>query len=547
MKSVTVVGSGASGVHFALTLLRKGYRVRLLDVGRTPSAPPPLPDADLEGLKRGLDDPVRYFLGDDFGGVTLPDDRGEFYGIPPSKDHVFDVPGAPPVRTRGFQPMRSHARGGLAQAWTAGVYPWSEADLEDFPFGYRGLESRYAEVSRRIGICGAEDDLAPYLPVHEGLMPPLELDAHSRQLRRRYRSRKRRLADRLGVRMGLSRIATLSRDRDDRGACDRLGRCLWGCPRDSLYTPSMTVEECRRYEGFEYLPGTLVSHFEFDDDGRVRKVVARDVGEAGNGGGAAGDGGGRELPVETLALAAGTLSTTAIYLRSWWEVRGRELGLPGLMDNRQVLVPFVNLRRLGAPHDASAYQYHQLLLGVSPEEGHPYVHGQVTTLTTAQAHPVVQRFPVDTENGLFFFRNLRAALGVVNVNFHDDRRATNRISLRSRGQGAGPELLAEYEPSADEDARLDRGVGRIRRALRSLGCVAPRAMVHVRPMGASVHYAGTLPMTTEDGPHSATPECRIRGFRNLYVVDGATFPFLPAKNLTFTLMANAVRVAEEAF
>jgi hypothetical protein len=31
------------------------------------------------------------------------------------------------------------------------------------------------------------------------------------------------------------------------------------------------------------------------------------------------------------------------------------------------------------------------------------------------------------------------------------------------------------------------------------------------------------------------------------VVDGAVMPFLPAKNLTFTLMANAVRIAETAF
>jgi hypothetical protein len=29
--------------------------------------------------------------------------------------------------------------------------------------------------------------------------------------------------------------------------------------------------------------------------------------------------------------------------------------------------------------------------------------------------------------------------------------------------------------------------------------------------------------------------------------DGSTFPDLPAKNLTFTLMANATRIAEEAF
>jgi choline dehydrogenase-like flavoprotein len=35
----------------------------------------------------------------------------------------------------------------------------------------------------------------------------------------------------------------------------------------------------------------------------------------------------------------------------------------------------------------------------------------------------------------------------------------------------------------------------------------------------------------------------VRGFRGLHVVDGASFPWLPAKNLTFTLMANAVRIA----
>ena len=34
---------------------------------------------------------------------------------------------------------------------------------------------------------------------------------------------------------------------------------------------------------------------------------------------------------------------------------------------------------------------------------------------------------------------------------------------------------------------------------------------------------------------------------NLFFVDGSTFPFLPAKNITFTLMANAVRIAHCAF
>ncbi len=72
-------------------------------------------------------------------------------------------------------------------------------------------------------------------------------------------------------------------------------------------------------------------------------------------------------------------------------------------------------------------------------------------------------------------------------------------------------------------------------------------MAHMRPMGASVHYAGTIPMTREAAPLTATPEGQSRDFRNLWLVDGSTFPFLPAKNLTLTLMANSARIADRSF
>jgi choline dehydrogenase-like flavoprotein len=66
-------------------------------------------------------------------------------------------------------------------------------------------------------------------------------------------------------------------------------------------------------------------------------------------------------------------------------------------------------------------------------------------------------------------------------------------------------------------------------------------------MGASVHYAGTLPMSRRRAAYATSEYCQSHDFGNLYIVDGTTFPFLPSKNLTFTLMANAVRVAESAF
>ena len=89
-------------------------------------------------------------------------------------------------------------------------------------------------------------------------------------------------------------------------------------------------------------------------------------------------------------------------------------------------------------------------------------------------------------------------------------------------------------------------IRRFRSFLAALGCIAPPNMTRLRPMGASVHYAGTLPMS-DTGPDLTTDRMgRCRPFENLLFADSSTFPALPAKNLTFTLMANATRIAQEA-
>ena len=172
MARVSVVGSGASGVHFALTLLEKGYDVTMLDVGHEPPVPPPLPAASLEALKETLDDPTRYFLGARYESVVFPDAEAEYYGFPPSKTYVFEPPRGFGWQARGFAPLFSFARGGLAETWTGGCYPFNDAELAAFPFSYRELGPCYDEIARRIGITGEEDDLARFMPVHGHLLAP---------------------------------------------------------------------------------------------------------------------------------------------------------------------------------------------------------------------------------------------------------------------------------------------------------------------------------------------------------------------------------------
>jgi choline dehydrogenase-like flavoprotein len=530
--TVTVVGSGASGVHFALTLLRKGISVTMLDVGRQGGAPVS-PASSLTELKDTLADPCGYFLGTHYEGVLLPAADGEYYGIPPGKQYVFDQPEGFGHASTGFAPLFSFARGGLAEAWTGGCYPLNVDELTEFPFAYGDLAPQYDEVARRIGITGAEDDLARFLPVHDHLLPPLTLDRHSEKLLATY-ERTREKLNRRGTYIGRTRVATLSRPLGSREPCDYLGRCLWGCPRNALYTPSQTLRECQTHAGFTYVPDVAVDRFAIGAGNRVHSVIARPV-----------DGGPETaFPVDRVALAAGTLSSTRIFLTSVLRETGQRVRLHGLMDNRQILVPFVNLDMIGESFSSETYQYH--LLGMGIESGAPrdYVHGQITTLKTALLHPIIQRLPFDLSTSTYLMRAMHAALGIVNVNFRDTRRESSYVELSDETL---PRLTLHYRPDSDEVGRVKDAMQKVKRVLFALRCLVPPGMAHVRPMGASVHYAGTLPMTHTPAPFTTTPFCESREFPNLLLVDGATFPFLPAKNITFTLMANAVRVAEAAF
>ncbi len=514
--------------------------VTMIDAGRS-IATPEAPTVAFDRLTHALPDAPAFWLGPDLDGALLPGRTREYYGFPPHREAYFRGESRAPMDPIGFEPLTSTVRGGLAEAWTAGAFPFDAEDLRAFPFSLDTLLPYYGLVAKRIGITGAIDDLAHDVPVHAHLDAPLPLDAHSAALLAAYTRRRGELTA-LGVRLGRSRTAVLREGRDGRQGCDSLGRCLWGCPREAIWTPSLSLRQLEREPRFDYRPGWLVTRVALDASRRAVGVVAESLE----------DGAVRTWEARRVVLAAGTLGTSRIVLSTLRHHGGDASPLEGLMDNRQVLVPFITPSRLGAGPELNAYQYHQLAMGLSPlgDRPHPplekhYVHCLITILKGVMIHPIVQTLPVDLRTALALFRLTHGALGIANVNLADTRRPGNRISLDLPTHAGEPERLRiEYRPTDDEPQRLRHTLARVRRALRTLGSHALPGMAHVRPMGAGVHYAGTLPMSHEARPRSTDPDGRLRDVHGVWVIDGSTLPFLPSKNLTFTLMANAARIAE---
>lgn len=535
MKRFVVVGSGPTGVHFSLTLLKKGHQVTMLDAGNRRSEPA-LANENFDELKDRLPDPVAYFLGPRFDAVVLPGTRESFYTFPPSKNFVFATPQGFSYRSERMFPRFSFAQGGLAESWTGGVYPYTDAELADYPIGYADLRPGYHEVARRIGIAAERDDLEPFMPYEAEYLEPLPLDAHSSHLLSVY-ARRRTVANRaFGAYLGRSRVATISRHYAGRRACNQCGRCLLGCPTRSIYSPTSTLGECLGYPTFEYRPDVLVTSFAYTDDQRITGISGVSLkGEQK-----------LEFKGDEYVLAAGTLLSAKIMLDSIYCKTGRVEALSGLMDNRMIHLPFLTFAMIGKPASNASYQFHHLALGLVAPDQRDYLHGQITTLKGASVHPILQSMPVDLRSAIGIFRTIRSGLGLANVSLSDRRRPESRITIEPLRGTTETRLVIDYHSDADEPQRIKRAIKRTKRALSLLGAFVPPGLTRVLPPGGGIHYAGTIPMSSDVKRFTCSRDCRSYDFSNLLVVDGSTLPFLPSKNHTFTLMANAVRAAENA-
>jgi len=65
----------------------------------------------------------------------------------------------------------------------------------------------------------------------------------------------------------------------------------------------------------------------------------------------------------------------------------------------------------------------------------------------------------------------------------------------------------------------------------------------ILPQGSDIHYGGSIPIGQSDYIN-CNENCEINSFPNLYVVDASWMPRVSEKAHTFTIIANAIRVAD---
>jgi len=489
---VAVIGTGAAGYAAVHALRRHSgtVRVDVFDPGGPPEATPARKD-------------FRSWTASDFATVHRRIRSAAGRGFPPPRAHSgrpvprYDAPGAGTL-------WRSAEPGGLTRYWSAAMFPYTEADLSSLGLSRAALDPYYRDLAAAVGVAGRQDPLDEIFGADHVTRPPLAPTALADQLidavNRDGASENGRL------RAGCNRSAIETRAGHPR-ACVRCGGCLYGCFRGAIFDAGEALARQGAPPGGSYLAARVRALRE-SRDGTISLDTAS----------------GSFSGYDRVLCGAGCNGSAEILLRS--------LGEPGergsFSDNDLYLLPVLYYGR-GLREDLDRYAAVANAVVAHTAEDGRYSHTLLVPVpdylwryyVPERIWPIVRPLA----------RGMRARMLLAKIYVHSD--ISRRVHVRPAGI-EGIELGAASEGSSREVAR--RAATALGEAMRGAGFVFPP--VPLIQAATSSHYAGSLAHAVEAPAGDGRITDKVR------VIDSAAFPVSPAQPLTFTIMANAARIAE---
>lgn len=514
---VIIVGSGPAGVSAAFPLLEAGLRVLMVDGGQKPGIEPP--EADFLSARANEVEQWKWMVGEDFHALKMRDAVSPKLRAPP---HAYAFEGfgrSNKIVGKDFITVGSLATGGLSNSWGCGVAHFSDSELAAFPCPAAELELSYAKVSRRMGISGrAEDDLSGYFGLDDYSQPPIPMDALHTSLSQNYVKQRHKLHAQ-GFRLGRSRVAALSQDMAGRQACNLSGNCLWGCQRRSLYSAADDLPALRQYANFSEFSGLVV-------EGLTRSNGAWRVD-----GTRAADNKPQSVTASYVILAAGTLATTRIVLKTLNHRRP----VPLLSCPTAAFLLWLP-GQLGAPR-MPGFGLGQLSFTMALDNDIT-AFGSTFATTGIPISEFVRHAPLTRRYGIDLLRGLLSSCVVGNI-FLPGHLTAAQASLQEDDS-----LIVSGEYEAAVKPLMAEANRKLRQACWTLGAMLLPGSFTVGRPGGDIHYAGTLPMQELPQIGQTSQLGEVEGLEGVYVVDGACLPLLPEKSHTLTIMANADRIGQ---
>lgn len=519
-KEIIIIGGGASGISAALGFIRKGIVPTMIDVGkrgkRKHNAEGNLYDFrkknDLFGLMIG---DGSEGLSNILNGTTLPPKL-----TTPLNDYIISgSEKLSPIRSSNFSAIQSFASGGLAAAWGAGLYRYNNTDLADLPLQSKALDPFYDFLSNEIGISGDNDDLSQFFSKDNTLLSPFRLSAKADHLYKNYQKKAGKF-NKKGIFIGYPRLGVLTKDHNGRKRCDYSNFETWLPDIPWVYNPAHTLERLISEGKIRYVPGIHIDSWSRKNG----KIIVKGKNTE--------DGSPFSSSADTILIAAGTINTTKLVLRSKRDTKSRL----NILDNPLLQVPLILPKFLGSPVDKSAFGMTNLNLIYKYPDRDKILQGSIIELTSPPRSVFFERFPVSAKINLKMIKMVSPSLLAMFLYYPSTENDAGKIKLTENN-----ELEIEQR-----DYKIDRDpVKKIVRSLFKMGVWTHPLIIQQSKPGYAIHYAGTLPMRNiTNSEYETSPDGELHKEKGVYIIDGAPFSSISSKNLSFTIMANAMRVAQ---
>lgn len=519
-----VVGSGCTGAMAAQTLVEEGVKVTMVDVGIADNKYNALiPDKDFLSIRAEEKDQYKYLIGEDAEGVSWGKIKtGEH--LTPSRKHVLKLVNEYlPLISESFKPMESLAYGGLGNAWGLGCCEFSEAEAKSAGLNYNDLSGAYKVISKRIGISGAKDDASKYtIGNSTECQSAINIDNNHNLLLNKYSQKKEQL-NRKGFFMGRPALALLTEDQGNRKKYAYRDMDFYSDKDESAYRPWITVNELRKKNNFQYISGLLVTRFEEKEN--FTEVHCYNVEEKIN----------TVLYCKKLILAPGVLGTARIVLRS----QSNSIARLPLLCNPYSYIPCIQPLMVGRDVEKYKPGFAQLSLFHDPKgDNYDVAMASIYSYQSLMLFRIIKEAPLNFNDARILMRYLMPGFLIMGLH-HPEKRGENKYveMVRDKESITGDKMKAVYINSSEEKKIIRQRESLFTAAMRKMGAFSIRK---INPgAGSSIHYAGTLPFSDKNELFRISPSGKLNGSDNVYIADGSGFRYLPAKGLTYSLMANA--------
>jgi len=286
----------------------------------------------------------------------------------------------------------------------------------------------------------------------------------------------------------------------------------------SIYSPAFTLRSLVEKGGVLYLSGYFIERYEEKPDFVL--VFSRDINTGSK----------RIFRCRKLILCLGALNTARTVLKSYQDDQTK---LP-ILENPCSFTPLISLRRIGMPLEKHSYSSQLNIFYSGPLWPKPVV-GMIYGLDGLLRSDILFNIPLAVSGSIAAAKYLLPAMSLLQVFYPEDGRKSNTLKIDKSGH-----LVINYE--LQKPCVVER---RLLKSFRKTGYYSIPSLIRYTEAGMSIHYGGSLPMKKDpQNKYETFPNGRLNGSRHVYIGDSANFPNLPAKNLTFTIMANSMRIAE---